>query len=51
MKRFCTQAGNGLLVVNAFLFCCKIRGVVLKKRCGNGVPTSNKKEDCTKWLE
>jgi len=24
------------------------RGVALKKRCGNAVPTPNKKEDCTK---
>jgi len=24
------------------------RGVMLKKRCGNAVPTLNKKEDCTK---
>ena len=27
------------------------RGVVLKKRYGNDVPTPNKKEDCTKWFE
>jgi len=25
-----------------------IRGVVLKKMCGNAVPTPNEKEDCTK---